>query len=134
LLSYVPDENYDGKDDFAFKVYDGTVFSKDAKVSIKIENNEKLGRDHLPQNDKQPKREESSQSPTNTNEKKTDDEKSNNDASSTDSNQQSTSSTQDNEQQKNDQKAEEQQSDEPDTPKSDTDTTGSGDTQPTPDS
>jgi hypothetical protein len=39
--------------------------ARTAKVSIKIENNEKLGRD-LPQNDKQP--EESSQSPTNTNE------------------------------------------------------------------
>ena len=35
-LSYVPNENYDGKDDFAFKVHDRTAFSKDARVSIKI--------------------------------------------------------------------------------------------------
>jgi Bacterial Ig domain len=52
--TYVPDENYNGKDDFAFKVHDGTVFSKDAKVSIKIEKNEKLSTDQLPQNDQQP--------------------------------------------------------------------------------
>ena len=44
-LAYVPDENYNGKDDFAFKVHDGTAFSKDAKVSIKIENNEKSSND-----------------------------------------------------------------------------------------
>ena len=54
-LAYVPDENYDGKDEFAFKVHDGTAFSKDAKVSIKIENNEKSS------NDQQPKKEEPSQ-------------------------------------------------------------------------
>ena len=46
-LAYVPDENYDGKDDFAFKVHDGTAFSKDAKVSIKIENNEKSSNDQV---------------------------------------------------------------------------------------
>ena len=50
-LAYVPDENYDGKDDFAFKVHDGTEFSKDAKVSIKIEKNEKLSSDQVRQND-----------------------------------------------------------------------------------
>ena len=46
-LAYVPDENYNGKDDFAFKVHDGTAFSKDAKVSIKIENNEKSSNDQV---------------------------------------------------------------------------------------
>ena len=46
-LAYMPDENYNGKDDFAFKVHDGTVFSKDAKVSIKIENNLKSSNDEV---------------------------------------------------------------------------------------
>ena len=46
-LAYIPDANYDGKDEFAFKVHDGTVFSKDAKVSIKIEKNEKLSNDQV---------------------------------------------------------------------------------------
>ena len=55
-LAYIPDENYDGKDDFAFKVHDGTVFSKDAKVSIKIEKNEKLSNDQVQQNDQQRKK------------------------------------------------------------------------------
>ena len=41
-LAYIPDPNYGGKDGFTTKVHDGTVFSKDAKVSIKIEKNEKL--------------------------------------------------------------------------------------------
>ena len=79
-LAYVPDENYDGKDDFAFKVHDGTAFSKDAKVSIKIENNEKSS------NDQQPKKEEPSQTPSN--EQKTNDEKSNSDTPPNDSSQQ----------------------------------------------
>jgi Cadherin-like domain len=46
-LAYIPDQNYDGKDDFAFKVHDGTVFSKDAKVSIMIEKNEKLSNEQV---------------------------------------------------------------------------------------
>ena len=58
-LTYVPDENYNGKDDFAFKVHDGTVFSKDAKVSIKIENNEKLSNDKVQGSDQQQKKDES---------------------------------------------------------------------------
>jgi hypothetical protein len=48
-LAYIPDANYDGKDEFAFKVHDGTEFSKDAKVSIKIENNQKLSNDQVQQ-------------------------------------------------------------------------------------
>jgi hypothetical protein len=123
-LAYIPDANYDGKDEFTFKVHDGTEFSKDAKVSIKIEKNEKSSRDQVQQNDKQqPNKEQSDQSPT--------DEKSKNDTPPHNSDQQPTSSTQDTEQQKNDQKTEEQQSDQADKPTSDTDTTGSGDTQPT---
>ena len=35
-----------------FKVHDGTVFSKVAKVSIKIEKNEKLSKDQAQRNDK----------------------------------------------------------------------------------
>ena len=46
-LAYIPDANYGGKDEFTFKVHDGTVFSKDAKVSIKIEKNEKLSKDQV---------------------------------------------------------------------------------------
>ena len=125
-LAYVPDENYDGKDNFAFKVHDGTAFSKDAKVSIKIENNEKSS------NDQQQKKEESSQTPSN--EQKTNDEKSNSDTPPNDSSQQSTTSTQDDEQQKKDQKAEEQQPSPADKHTSDADTAPSGDSQPTPDS
>ena len=125
-LAYVPDENYDGKDDFAFKVHDGTAFSKDAKVSIKIENNEKSS------NDQQQTREESSQTPSN--DQKTNDEKSNSDSPPKDSSQQSTSSTQDNEQQKKDQKPEEQQPSPAEKHTSDADTAPSGDSQPTPDS
>ena len=49
-----PTENYNGKDDFAFKVYDGTVFSKDAKVSIKIENNVKSSNDQVKRGNQQP--------------------------------------------------------------------------------
>ena len=45
---------YDGKDEFTFKVHDGTEFSNDAKVSIKIEENEKLSNDQVRQNDRQP--------------------------------------------------------------------------------
>jgi large repetitive protein len=52
-LAYVPDENYDGKEDFAFKVHDGTAFSKDAKVSIKTENIEKLSNDQVQASDQQ---------------------------------------------------------------------------------
>ena len=62
-LAYIPDANYDGKDEFTFKVHDGIVFSKDAKVSIKIEKNEKLSRDQVQHNDKQPNRERPNQSP-----------------------------------------------------------------------
>ena len=62
-LAYIPDANYGGKDEFTFKVHDGTVFSKDAKVSIKIENNEKSSNDQVKQNDQQPKKEPSRQSP-----------------------------------------------------------------------
>ncbi len=125
-LAYVPDENYDGKDSFAFKVHDGTAFSKDAKVSIKIENNEKSS------NDQQPKKEEPSQTPSN--EQKTNDEKSNSDTPPNDSSQQSTISTQDDEQQKKDQKAEEQQPSPADKYTSEADTAPSGDSQPTPES
>jgi len=39
----------DGKDEFTFKVHNGTVFSKNAKVSIKIEKNQKLSRDQVQQ-------------------------------------------------------------------------------------
>jgi hypothetical protein len=73
-LAYAPDENYNGKDDFAFKVHDGTAFSKDAKVSIKIENNEKSGNDQAQGSEQQPKKDEHSQTPTN--DQKTNDEKS----------------------------------------------------------
>ena len=127
-LTYVPDENYNGKDDFAFKVYDGTVFSKDAKVSIKIENNEKSSNDQVQRSDQQQKKDESSKSPTN--EQKPNDQKSNSETPPNDSNQQSSSSSQDTEQQKNDQKTEEQQSSQPDKPTSETDTPPSGDSQP----
>ena len=124
-LTYVPDENYNGKDDFAFKVYDGTVFSKDAKVSIKIENNEKSINDQVQRSDQQHKKVGSSKSPTN--EQTPNDQKSNSETPPNDSNQQSPSSTQDTEQQKNDQKTEEQQTDKP---TSETDTPPSGDSQP----
>lgn len=124
-LTYVPDENYDGKDIFGFKVHDGTVFSKNAEVAIKIQNNEKLS------NDQQPNRDFTE---TPANEKKTIDEKTNSDMPPNDSSQQSTSSTQDTEQQKKDQKEEDPQSSEPAKPTSDTDTAPSGDSQPTPNS
>ena len=103
-LAYIPDENYNGKDDFAFKVHDGTVFSKDAKVSIKIENNLKSSNDEVKQNDQQQKKEPARQSPTN--EKKSTDGKSNNnnDTPPGDSSQQSSDSGQDTEQQIKDQK------------------------------
>ena len=96
-LAYMPDENYNGKDDFAFKVHDGTVFSKDAKVSIKIENNLKSSNDEVKQNDQQQKKEPARQSPTN--EKKSTDGKSNNnnDTPPGDSSQQSSDSGQDTE-------------------------------------
>jgi hypothetical protein len=123
-LTYLPDENYDGKDDFGFKVHDGTVFGKNAEVSIKIEKNEKSS------NDQQPNKEESSQTPTS--EQKTNDEKSNNDTPPNDSNQQPPPSSQDNEQQKKDQKVEEQQSSQAEKPTSDV--ASSGDNQLTPDS
>ncbi len=52
--SIIPTDKYGtiGKDDLTFKVHDGTVFSKDAKVSIKIEKNEKLSNDQV-QKDRQ---------------------------------------------------------------------------------
>ena len=105
-LAYIPDENYDGKDDLTFKVHDGTVFSKDAKVSIKIEKNEKLNNDKVHQ-DQQPKKQESSQ--TSTKDKKTNDDKGNSDTAPNDSNQQSSPSAQDTEQQKKDTNQEQQQ-------------------------
>ena len=92
-LTYVPDENYDGKDDFSFKVHDGTVFSKDAKVSIKIENNEKSSNDQAQKSDQQQKKDESNKAPTD--EQKSDDQKSNSETPPNDSNQQSSSSSQD---------------------------------------
>ncbi len=103
-LAYVPDENYNGKDDFAFKVH-GTVFSNDAKVSIKIENNVNPSNDQIQQKDQQQKKDESSKAPTN--EQKPNDQKSNSDTPPSDSTQQSSPSTQDPEQQKKDQKVEE---------------------------
>ena len=114
-LAYIPDANYDGKDEFTFKVHDGTVFSKDAKVSIKIQNNVKSSNDQVKRGDQQPSKQDTQ---TTSNEQKTNDEKSKNDTPPHDSNQQSSSS--DNGQQKNDQKVEEQQSVQPDTSKSDT--------------
>ena len=138
-LTYVPNPNYNGKDDFAFKVYDGTVFSKDVKVSIKIQNNVKSSNDQVKRGDQHPSKQNTQPSKQNTqpskqdtqtpsNEQKPNDEKSKNDTPPHDSNQQSSSSTQDNEQQKNDQKAKEQQSVQTDIPKSDTES--SGDSQP----
>ena len=128
-LAYIPDANYDGKDDFTFKVHDGTVFSKDAKVSIKIEKNEKLSNDQVQGSDQQQKKEPSRQSPTN--EKKTTEEKNNNnDTPPSDSNDQSSTSSQDTEQPIKDQKEEQQQSSEPDKSTSDGDTAPSGDSQP----
>ncbi len=102
-LAYVPDEHYDGKDDFAFKVHDGTVFSKDAKVSIKIENNVNPTNDQVQGKD-QLKKDESSKAPTN--EQKPNDQKSNSETPPNDSNQQSSSSSQDTEQHKKDLKNE----------------------------
>ena len=127
-LAYIPDQNYDGKDDFAFKVHDGTVFSKDAKVSIKIEMNEKLSRDQVQQDDKQqPNRQQSSQTPTDE-EKPADDKSNNNDTPPSDSSDQSSSPTQDAEQQKSDVKEEQQPSDS-EKSTSDADTASSGDSQ-----
>jgi hypothetical protein len=124
-LTYVPDENYNGQDDFSFKVHDGTVFSKDAKVSIKIENNEKSSNDQVQRSDQHQKKDESNKAPTN--EQTPGDQKSNSETPPNDSNQQSSSSSQDTEQQKNDQKAEEQQPIQSDKPTSDT---PSGESQP----
>ena len=133
-LAYVPDENYDGKDDFAFKVHDGTEFSKDAKVSIKIEKNEKLSRDQVQQNDKQqPDRERPSQTPTDE-KKSTDDNSNNNDTPPSDSNDQSDPPTQDDEQQKSDAKEEQKQSSDSEKSTNDADTGTSDDSQSTPDS
>ena len=93
-LAYIPDANYDGKDEFAFTVHDGTEFSKDAKVSIKIENNQKLSNDQVQQDRQQPnKQQEPIQPPTN--DKNTNDEKSNNETPPSDSNQKSSASSQD---------------------------------------
>ncbi len=104
-LAYVPVENYNGKDSFAFKVNDGIVFSNDAKVSIKIENNVNPGNDQVRQKDQQQKNDESSKAPTN--EQKPNDGKSNSDTPPSDSSQQSSPPTQDTEQPKKDQKVEE---------------------------
>ena len=112
LSPMFPDPNYNGKDDFAFKVHDGTVFSNDAKVSIKIQNNEKPSNDQIKQSDKQPKKVDSNQAPRN--QQKNNDDKNNGDTPQTDSSKQSSPSTQDNEQPKNDQKQEEQQAGQPD--------------------
>jgi len=130
-LGYVPDANYDGKDDFAFKVHDGTVFSKDAKVSIKIENNQKSSNDRVKGSDQQQSKQDT-QPPAN--EQKTNDGKKNSDTPSSDSSQQSTSSTQDSEQQKKDQKQVEQQSSPAEKHTSEANTAPSGDSQPTSDS
>jgi len=127
-LAYIPDQNYDGKDDFAYKVYDGIVFSKDAKVSIKIENNEKSRNEQVQGSDRQQKKDESNKAPIN--EEKPNDQKSNSETPPNDSSQQSSSSSQDDEQQENDQKAEEQQSSEPTKPTSDSNTAPSGESQP----
>lgn len=128
-LGYVPDENYDGKDDFTFKVHDGTVFSKDAKVSIKIEKNEKLSNDPVQGSDQQQKKEPSRQSPTNE-KKSTDDKSNNNDTPPSDSSQQPSTSSQDTEQPIKDQKEEQQQSIEPDKSTSDGNTVPRGESQP----
>ena len=138
-LAYVPDPNYDGKDEFTFKVHDGTVFSKDAKVSIKIQNNVKSNNDQVKRGHQHRANKTLNRANKTLNRanktlkhppmnKNPDDEKSKNDTPPHDSDQQSTSSTQDDEQQKNDQKTEEQQSVQPDIPKSDT--APSGDSQP----
>ena len=57
-LAYIPDANYHGKDKFTFKVHDGTVFSKDAKVSIKIENNVKSNNDQVKRGHQQPSKQD----------------------------------------------------------------------------
>ena len=131
-LTYVPNPNYNGKDDFAFKVHDGVVFSNDAKVSIKIQNNEKPSNDQVKQSDKQPKKVDSNQTPRN--QQKNNDGKNNGDTPQTDSGKQSSPSTQDNEQPKNDQKQEEQPASQSDKTTSDTNTASSGDSQATSDS
>ena len=131
-LTYVPNPNYNGKDDFAFKVHDGVVFSNDAKVSIKIQNNEKPSNDQIKQSDKQPKKVDSNQAPRN--QQKNNDGKNNGDTPQTDSSKQSSPSTQDNEQPKNDQKQEEQPASQSDKTTSDTNTASSGDSQATSDS
>ena len=124
-LAYVPDENYDGKDEFAFKVHDGTEFSKDAKVSIKIEKNEKLNNDQVRQNERQPNREQTSQSPSD--EKKNADGKSNNNETPQgDSNEQS---TEDSEQPNSDVKEEQKQSSESEKSTNDADAASSDDTE-----
>ena len=130
-LAYIPDANYDVKDEFTFKVHDGTVFSKDAKVSIKMENNQKSSSNDRVQRDQQQpnKQQESNQTPTN--DKKSNDEKSNNDTPPNDSNQQSPSSTQDTEQQNTDQKVEEQQSSPSEKHTGEPDPASNGDSQPT---
>ena len=105
-LAYIPDANYNGKDEFTFKVHDGTVFSKDAKVSIKIENNVKSSNDQVKRGNQQPSKQDTQPSKqdthpskqdtqTTSNDQKSNDEKSKNDTPPHDSDQQSTSSTQD---------------------------------------
>ena len=128
-LAYIPDENYDGKDDFAFKVHDGTVFSKDAKVSIKIEKNEKLSNDQVQGSNQQQKKEPSRQSPTNE-KKSTDDKSNNNDTPPSDSSDQSGSPTQDSGQQETNVKGEQKQSSESAKSASDAEIASSGDSQP----
>ena len=103
-LAYIPDANYDGKDEFTFKVHDGTVFSKDAKVSIKIQNNEKSSSNDRVQRDQQQPNKQQEPNQTPTNDKKSNNEKSNNDTPPSDSGQQSSTSSQDTEQPIKDQK------------------------------
>jgi hypothetical protein len=79
-------------------VNDGSAFSNNAKVSIKIQKNEKLS------NDQQQPNSDSTETPTNKN--KTIDEKTNSVTPPNDPSHQSTSSTQDREQQKKDQNKE----------------------------
>ena len=46
-LAYIPDENYNRKDSFEFKVHDGTDFSKKAEVFIKIVKNDQTDKDQV---------------------------------------------------------------------------------------
>ena len=46
-LAYIPDQNYNRKDSFEFKVHDGTDFSKKAEVFIKIVKNDQSDKDQV---------------------------------------------------------------------------------------